>query len=444
MFEKYRECREEYCQVDFLGSSGKLYVNKGGQVFDVSKGPLVTRFNEKGERVVTANLWDGERGYQVSLLVLLAYGKLKLPTYLLNKVEPFHIDNDPLNCHPSNIGYRFEEPIECREFPGFYHIPFFSDYAISRDGLVLSRISGNFIKGNVVTPTEQFNKKNIKGGYFKYPLKTDVAQTTIGRHRLMMLAFTRFPNNVDRLDVNHKDGIPGNDWLDNLEWLTRSMNNIHAVQSGLRSQNIHCFAKNVYTNEELAFASFAECAKLFKVETGIIAARAASNQKLYKGGWMFKSDQTPWRVPKDPEKELREDSTPTEVKSLNIFTGEQRVHKSIMRCGKELNLKSDQGPKWQLLNGRNQPYYGYLFKYTTDNTPWPEFNSEQLEFYRENPTGRARAVIAFNEKGEEMKFANIKKASEYFKDTLRKPADVAKAIDRRRNVNGWRLAYRTI
>jgi len=34
-------------------------------------------------------------------------------------------------------------------------------------------------------------------------------------------------------EVNHKDGVKIHNWIDNLEWLTRSENKIHAIKLGL-------------------------------------------------------------------------------------------------------------------------------------------------------------------------------------------------------------------
>lgn len=444
MFEHYCDYREEYCCLDIPSGSGKLYVNKNGQVFDVNRGLLPIRLNGVGERVISATLWDGERDYLVSLLVLLVYGKLKLPRHLLNQVEPFHIDNNPTNYHPSNIGYRFKEPIECKEHPGYYYIPFFSNYVISKVGMVINRLTGRVIKPYVTKINPEKNKKNIKHGYFSFSISTDVGSFRIGRHRALMLAFTRYPNNVDRLDVNHVNGIPGDDWLDNLEWMTRTQNNIHAVQSGLRTQNVHCYTKNVYTGEMLEFMSFTDCARHFKVNAHTVIDRCDSNQRVYEGGWIFKTDKNiPWRIVENPDKELREQSTPTEIKSLNIYTGEQRIHASITQCGKDLKLKSVMGARNQMSKDYGKPYCGYVFKYVNDDTPWPEFSAEQLEFYKGNPNPRTRAVLAKNDNGEEMIFINIKKVAEYFNDTLRTTKDVCKAILRKRNVNGWRLTYKT-
>lgn len=443
MFEKYCETNEEFARVNCLGSERKVFVNRSGQVFDSTKGLLTRTVNHKNEYTVITNLWNGTTTYLVSMLVLVAFGKLKLPYRHLDKVEPFHIDNDKTNLHPSNIGYRYTEPVESPEHPGFYYIPFFNRYLINKEGEVLSSALGVKIKGYFVKPSADKNPKNIRGGYFAYSLISDVNRTTIGRHRLLALTFKHYPNCVDRLDVNHKNGVPGDDWLDNLEWATRSENNLHAVSAGLRSQNLACFARNVFSGDELAFDSYTAAARYLNTDVSTIHGRLlVDDQKLYSGGWVFKLDRsTPWREIKDPLKELQELPVGTEVDSYNIFTGEVRRHSSVLSCGVDLGFQNSQGPKGMLRSGRVRPYNGYLFKYATDNTPWPEYTSEQLQYFRENPIGRARSVVALNDKGERMFFSNIKKASEYFKDILRSPNDVTKAINRNRNVNGWKLSY---
>ena len=65
----------------------------------------------------------------------------------------------------------------------------------------------------------------------------------------------------------------------------------------------------------------------------------------------------------------------------------------------------------------------------------------ELAVFRDNPRGHARGVIARNEKGEELFFTNIIRASERFKQTLKSKNDVIKAIARKRVVDGYRLHY---
>ncbi len=54
-------------------------------------------------------------------------------------------------------------------------------------------------------------------------------------HRLVSFAF--IPNPHDKPHVNHKDGVKSNNHVSNLEWVTRSENEIHARDTGLSNAN---------------------------------------------------------------------------------------------------------------------------------------------------------------------------------------------------------------
>jgi len=324
MFEKYKYRPEKFVPVPMPPGKEQLCISEDGQVFSKEKGLHAIGYNEKGVKIIKADLWNGDKEYPVALLTLVAYGKLELSPDYYHLVDIFYLDTNPNNLHPSNLGYRYTKPIPCEFEEGFYYIPFFNRYAINREGVVKNWVTGKTMAFYVTKP----GMNKIKGGYYFYSIKSDVHRTGVGRHRLVALTFLRYPDNVDKLDVNHIDGVPGNDWLDNLEWATRARNIQHAFESGLREQNFTVYARNVFTHKEYTFYSAKEAARQTNGGVHVILRRIKDKaQKLYTGGWLFKDNlDTPWREVSDPLMELRSLSTPTKTLSKNVFTGEVREH----------------------------------------------------------------------------------------------------------------------
>ena len=70
-------------------------------------------------------------------------------------------------------------------------------------------------------------------GYLVVALSKDGKVKQYKVHRLVLMTFNPVEN-MDKLDVNHKDGNKLNNNLDNLEWCTRSENINHSYQNGLQ------------------------------------------------------------------------------------------------------------------------------------------------------------------------------------------------------------------
>lgn len=96
-------------------------------------------------------------------------------------------------------------------------------YLISNMGKVAS-----FLRGDVKLIKTGFTKY----GYEKVTLHNETKRKTFLIHRLVALQF--IPLIEDKNYVNHKDGNKKNNTLSNLEWVTVSENNIHALESGLK------------------------------------------------------------------------------------------------------------------------------------------------------------------------------------------------------------------
>lgn len=82
----------------------------------------------------------------------------------------------------------------------------------------------SLMKTNTI-PRNRLNKRTL---YYRCKLSSKERLV----HRLVAMAF--IPNPHNKPEVNHIDGNPLNNNVDNLEWCTRSENALHANRTGLR------------------------------------------------------------------------------------------------------------------------------------------------------------------------------------------------------------------
>ena len=110
-------------------------------------------------------------------------------------------------------------------------------YAVTEYGKVWSypkRV--NSFKGSWMVQHEYVNTKRRIKPHVQYtvPLSKDGKRIRHQVHRLV--AQTYIPNPENKPQVNHKDGNPLNNNVDNLEWATQSENMRHARDSGMLNQ----------------------------------------------------------------------------------------------------------------------------------------------------------------------------------------------------------------
>lgn len=97
------------------------------------------------------------------------------------------------------------------------------DYDITKNGEIINKHTGRIVK-------PQPNGK----GY----LRISIGKKLMFVHRLVAEKYIPNPDNLPQ--VNHKDGNKTNNCVDNLEWVSNSVNRKHAVQSGLHIHGEKC------------------------------------------------------------------------------------------------------------------------------------------------------------------------------------------------------------
>ena len=195
-----------------------VVVTRSGEVFRNGK-PLKPA-TIKNRLCVRVNFLGKERNISVAKLIVLAYKGLKISPDNFKKLITFHVDGNKENFAPENISYVPETPMESEVYPGFFHVPAYTGYGISKDGNVKNLKSGADLKWV------------HHGNYLKVAIDDDFGvPSLLSKHRAMAMALERYPYQADSLIVDHKDEDSFNNVLPNFQWLTAEKNSFKARTS---------------------------------------------------------------------------------------------------------------------------------------------------------------------------------------------------------------------
>ncbi len=358
-----------------------------------------------GFKHVFLNWYNGERFYNLATLIAIIKFNVELDPYLFDNIEPVFIDGDKNNCFQSNITYCFKNhPLVSKTKPGFYHIPFFTKYLINYAGDVFSTYSDRNLSFHVVK--KQINDiKNRKMGYLKTKIKCDINNFSIvyGRHRLMALAFHKYQTNPHCMLVNHRDGIPGNDSVKNIEWSTHKANTQHAYDTGLYiNKTLRVSVKNLLTNEVLDFISLAAACRDLGLDHSY-ALSALNDKKLcgVRGSYQFKLQNEKWplidfsnRMEKNPKREII---------ARNIFTGQYIIFNSITDVSERMKIciQAVQNNIWY---NKVIPIKGHNYRYLHNEIIWPNHSEKHLQIYADIEVASGAGVLVTDMKGKEIYF----------------------------------------
>lgn len=224
-------------------------------------------------------------------LMAVTYHDFNLPIVYWDKLNVMSTSD---SISPENLVIGLTDKVESLEYKDFYIIPYYSNYVISECGVLLKKSTGETI---------QASRNPL--GYYTYRMMDDSGATQNRlRHRIKCMAFKPYPHDFEDLDINHIDGVPGNDDLDNLEWLTRSGNMEHAFRLGLRTDNKPVEIRDVLNNRVFIFNSCTEAGRFIGVVSTTITNRCRTDGYKDFNGLQFRyyKPNKPW-----PEVELKND-----------------------------------------------------------------------------------------------------------------------------------------
>lgn len=163
-------------------------------------------------------------------------------------------------------------------------------YEVSNEGRVrgVDRVdpSGRFVQGVIIKLRED------KDGYFRVNLSKQGKKKHYRMNRLVAENFLDNPTNLPV--VNHKDGNKQNNNVNNLEWCTRSENDLHAFRTGLRKPynggtNKPVAKVDINTNTILnTYDSITNAANEMETSVSAISSCLNGKAKTSKGfKWIF-------------------------------------------------------------------------------------------------------------------------------------------------------------
>lgn len=333
-----------------LPLSGNLYsISINGEITDASGKELQKYIDNSGNLCINIAWIYGYRSYKVAELMVLTFKPVCFPFHKWKNIWVLFKDGDKLNIHPSNLIQKFPTTgIESDKYPGFYYIPNYTGYVINKAGLVLRHLTGNILTGSL-----------REKGYVYFTLSPDIVvgrPPSIGRHRLLAMVFLNYNESIEKLDVNHKDGVPGNDSIDNLEWTTRQENIKHAFLNNLRHDNKPVLVTNHNTGVVSKYYSAHECGRCLDLGKAVVHWRIKkANGKIFPPGLSFKYEYDNYKKCNNNK------HSGFRIKLINTLTKEIYEFNSFLQCSSFLKVSKKVIQK-RLRNSTTGIYKEYILE----------------------------------------------------------------------------------
>lgn len=337
---------------------------------------------------------------------------IELPDLILEAVEFLFLDGDSSNALRGNMTYRFKDgPVECPFYVGFYYVPGFSRYIIDRLGTLRVVKTGRIKKWSISSPVPE---KGITGGYFvSHAIDDWGMRKGVSRHRLLCLTFKSYDVHPGHLWVNHVDGVPGSDDLDNLELDVPGQNIQHAYDTGLLpKRRVEIDALNHLTQERFSFPSIKACSQSLELPYQLVSQRLTrGNERRYPDGWRFKHSDESWL-------ELNHRAgimtTVREVVAKNVHTEAIVRFSSVSEAGEGTGVDPSSIVQHQTEKS-TLPNRGWLFRNPGEDDSWPQYSERHKAIFLDRPIRPGDGIIAVEAgTGNELFFVSPEQAGQHF------------------------------
>lgn len=257
-------------------------------------------------------------------------------------------------------------------------LPGYSRYRIGVDGSVQNVLEGTWLTGST-----------NPDGYVNFRLTDDSGNAvTIGRHRLIALLFLDSPDYPNAV-VNHRNGVKGDDRIDNLEWTTHQGNIEHAGEMGLTEKCLPVSTRDPITEAITHYPSAISAARTLGLTKDAVLWRIRNGEeRIYPEGLQYR---------------LRDDTRPWATAQTSVFGRAQATLVRDIRTGevrrfaRQTDVAEFLGCSLSTVNvvantiDQQLQSGHYLVKLESDERPWREVTDPLTE------NKRVRAVVAIED-----------------------------------------------
>lgn len=265
-----------------------------------------------------------------------------------------------------------QQPLESQLYPGYFVIPNFSQYVISRTGDVINVVTGNHISRTDVM------------GYNTVALWDDYGHHKMCRlGRLLLLTFR--PREDSRyLVVDHVNCKKNDDRLENLEWVTGTENSRRAGVNGLMGTRLPVEVRDWDTKEVVVYPSRLEASKANNLTDSAIKyrlhcrdGRVFPERKQYR----YLNEPVDWSEKEDIESTIARYGRVKAVYLKDLKSGSVTEFEKLSDLAKSLKMPLPSLSTYMAKSDNNQPVLPGLYqvKMKSDPRPWVEYQDPWIE-----------------------------------------------------------------